>query len=179
MKKPKILDIKLLSKTNLFNIESLKIEFSNKNIRIFERHKSLNEAVLIIPMLDNDNVLMIYEYGCGTEKYELALPKGKIDKKEKILDAANREIKEEVGYGAKKLKILKSVSLSPGYYSSITHIVLAQDLYPCKELGDEPEPLVVKKYKLSSINDIIKNEDLTEARSIAALFLAKEYINNG
>jgi ADP-ribose diphosphatase len=36
-------------------------------------------AVLVVPMLDDDTVLMIYEYSGGTHRYELALTKGKID----------------------------------------------------------------------------------------------------
>ena len=177
-KKPKILDIKPLAKTRLFNIQKLKLQFSNKEVRYYERHKGLGiGAVLIIPMIDKDNVLMIYEYGCGTEKYELCLPKGKIDAGEDIFTAANREIQEEIGYGANKFTHLKTITLSPGYFSSSTEIILAQDLYPKTAIGDEPEPLEVVKHKLSDINNLIKNQDLTEARSIVALFLAKAYID--
>jgi ADP-ribose diphosphatase len=48
-------------------------------------------------MLDDDTVLMIYEYSSGTHRYELALTKGKIDAGESPLEAANRELIEEIG----------------------------------------------------------------------------------
>jgi ADP-ribose diphosphatase len=92
-------------------------------------------------MLDDDTVLMIYEYSGGTHRYELALTKGKIDAGESPLEAANRELIEEIGYGAKKLSFVKTMTLAPGYQSNFTHIVLAQDLYEDSAQGDEPEPL--------------------------------------
>ena len=54
-----------------------------------------------------------------------------------------RELKEEIGYGANKLTFLKTITLAPGYQSSETHIVLAEDLYEDKAEGDEPEPLEI------------------------------------
>jgi ADP-ribose diphosphatase len=56
-------------------------------------------------MLDDDTVLMIYEYSSGTHRYELALTKGKIDAGESPLEAANRELIEEIGYGAKNFVV--------------------------------------------------------------------------
>ncbi len=176
-KKPTILNIETLATTRVFNIELLDLEFSNGETRQYERLKPPGEgAVLVIPMLDDDTVLMIYEYSGGTDRYELALTKGKIDAGEKPLEAANRELMEEIGYGSNKLTFVKTVTLAPGYQSNITHIVLAQDLYEASAEGDEPEPLEVVKCKLSELEDLVYNEDLTEARSIAALYMAKEII---
>jgi len=91
-KKPKILKIETLATTRVFNIERLDLEFSNGERRQYERLKPPgNGAVLVIPMLDDDTVVMIYEYSGGTDRYELALTKGKIDAGEAPLDAANRE----------------------------------------------------------------------------------------
>ncbi len=178
-KKPKVSNIKNIARTKFFNIQSMDIEFSNGERRQYERLKSPEEgAVLVIPMLDDETVLMIYEYSGGTDRYELALTKGKIDAGESPLEAANRELIEEIGYGAKKLSFVKTMTLAPGYQSNVTHIVLAQDLYQDSAEGDEPEPLEVVAHKLSDLEQLVYNEDLTEARTIAALYMAKEIIKN-
>jgi len=175
--KPKILNIETIATTRVFNIERLDLEFSNGEKRQYERLKPPgNGAVLVVPMLDDDTVLMIYEYSGGTDRYELALTKGKIDAGETPIEAANRELMEEVGYGSNKLTFIKTMTLAPGYQSNVTHIVLAQDLYEASAEGDEPEPLEVVKYKLSELEDLAYHKDLTEARSIAALYMAKEII---
>ena len=176
-KKPKILKIETLATTRVFNIERLDLEFSNGERRQYERlNPPGNGAVLVIPMLDDDTVVMIYEYSGGTDRYELALTKGKIDAGEAPLDAANRELMEEIGYGSNKLTFLKTMTLAPGYQSNITHIILAQDLYEASAEGDEPEPLEIVEHKLSNLEDLVYFDDLTEARSIAALYMAKEII---
>ncbi len=178
-KKPVLSNIKNIATTKYFNIQSMDVEFSNGEKRQYERLKPPGEgAVLVIPMLDDDTVLMIYEYSGGTDRYELALTKGKIDKGESTIDAANRELIEEIGYGAKKLELIKTMTLAPGYQSNFTHIVLAQDLYEDSAEGDEPEPLQVVKHKLSNLDQLVYDEDLTEARTIAALYMAKAIIKN-
>lgn len=177
-KKPKILKIETLATTRVFKIERLDLEFSNGERRQYERLKPPgNGAVLVIPMLDDDTVVMIYEYSGGTDRYELALTKGKIDAGEAPLEAANRELMEEIGYGSNKLTYLKTMTLAPGYQSNITHIILAQELYKASAEGDEPEPLEVVEHKLSNLEELVYNEDLTEARTIAALYMAKGVIN--
>jgi ADP-ribose diphosphatase len=68
------------------------------------------------------------------------------------------------------------MSIAPGYQSNMTYVVLAQDLYRATAQGDEPEPLEVVKHKLADIEQLVYDNDLTEARSIAALYMAKEAI---
>ena len=178
-KRPIILEVETLASTKNFHIEKLNLEFSNGNKRTYERLKgSSRGAVLVIPMLDDDTVLMIYEYSGGTHKYELGLPKGKIDKGETPLEAANRELAEEVGFCAKKLTYLKEMTIAPGYQSNHTHIILAQDLEPATAEGDEPEPLTIVKHQLSNLDDLVLDEDLSEARSIAALYMTKQFLKS-
>ncbi|WP_138146915.1 ADP compounds hydrolase NudE [Bathymodiolus heckerae thiotrophic gill symbiont] len=178
-KKPKVSNIKNIATTKFFNIQSMDVAFSNGEKRIYERLKPPgNGAVLVIPMLDEETVLMIYEYSGGTDRYELTLTKGKIDEGETPLEAANRELIEEIGYGANKLTFIKEMTIAPGYQSSITYIVLAQDLYKASAQGDEPEPLEVVEHKLADLDNLVYDEDLTEARSIAALYMAREIVKN-
>ncbi|MDH5472244.1 MAG: ADP compounds hydrolase NudE [Gammaproteobacteria bacterium] len=176
--KPKILDIQSLTKTRLFQIEKLQLEFSNGTQCYYERIiAASNGAVLIVPLLSNETVLMIKEYSVGTEQYELLFPKGLIDNNESIHDAANRELMEEVGYAARKLTHLKSMSIAPGYLGFQTHIVLAEDLYKQELPGDEPEPLQTVECHLNQIDTLLQRTDLTESRSIAALYMARDIIH--
>lgn len=175
--KPTILNTTTIAKSRLFRIESLDIQFSNGALRNYERLARGNPggAVLIVPMLDVETVLLIREYSAGVHRYEVGLPKGKTDAGESFLEAANRELKEEVGFGARKLHHLSSLSLAPSYLEHTTEIVIAQDLYAEKLPGDEPEELDVIPWKLSNINALLATGECTEARSIAALFMTVEY----
>lgn len=178
-KKPEILCTQTLAKTRLFHIEQIDLRFNNGVEAQFERLiGSPQGAVLIIPMLDHETFLLVREYAAGIDRYELSLPKGRIEHNEAILDAANREIMEEVGYGAHSLHHLTSFSLAPGYLGHFTHVVLARDLYPQQISGDEPEPLEVVPWRMSDLNHLLARDDCTEARSIAALFMTREFLAN-
>lgn len=157
--------------------EEVDLEFSNGQRRTYERLKGSGlGAVIIVPMLDDDTVLLVREYGAGTARYELGLPKGRLDRDETVEQGAERELKEEIGYGARELHILTNLSLSPAYMTSMTHVVLARDLYEERLPGDEPEELEVVPWRLSELHTLLLQPDITEGRSIAALFIAREYL---
>ncbi|MGH8122817.1 MAG: ADP compounds hydrolase NudE [Rudaea sp.] len=163
--------------SRFLKVEILDLEFSNGERRTYERLQGGGlGAVIIVPMRDDDTVLLVREYGAGIERYELGLPKGRLDRDETVEQGANRELKEEIGYGARELRILHTLSLSPSYMSSMGHVVLARDLYPERLTGDEPEELEVVPWKLSELHTLIGREDVSEGRSIAALFIAREYL---
>jgi len=127
-------------------------------------------------LLDAETVLLVREYAAGVHRYELGLVKGRIDAGESPIEAANRELMEEAGYGARDLQVLRSITLAPVYMSHQTHLVLARDLYPQRLPGDEPEELEVVPWKLDDLGELILREDFSEGRTIASLFIAREWL---
>ncbi|AHK80215.1 MULTISPECIES: ADP compounds hydrolase NudE [Ectothiorhodospira] len=176
--KPQILSRRTVARSRLFHVEELELLFANGARTRFERLVGSGRgAVLIVPMLDDDTVLLIREYAAGTQRYELGLPKGLVEQGEELLEAANREIMEEVGYGARQLDYLTALTVAPGYLSHSTHVILARDLYPERLPGDEPEDIQVVPWKLSQLDQLIALDDCTEARSIAALYMARDQLS--
>lgn len=159
--------------------ELLDLEFSNGATRTYSRMQTHGlGSVIVVPMLDDDTVLLAREYACGLHHYELGLPKGRLEKGESIPDGANREMKEEIGYGARELVELKALSLAPAYMTHVTHVVLARKLYTEKLEGDEPEELDVLPWPISNLDELVRRGDCTEGRSIAALYIARDYVRN-
>jgi len=175
---PKKLSQKILAKTRIFTIEETVMQFSNGNTQTFETiaGKSRN-AVMIVPMLDDETILLVREYAAAEGAYFLGFPKGAMDQNEDPLGAANRELKEEVGYGAHQLSLLTNWSLSPAYFAARMYIVLAKSLYPEKLEGDEPEPLEVVSWKLSDAEELLSHPEFHESRSVAALLLLMRRLN--
>lgn len=176
-KSPRIEKRQLIARTQVFRVEQIDLLFANGSRRCYERLRGGERAsVLMVPLLDPQTVLLVREYAAGTLDYQLGLPKGRVEADEEPLASANREMKEEIGYGARRLTCLKDMTVAPGYIAHSTHIILAEDLYPEKLEGDEPEPIEVVPWALSELEDLLKREDFTEARSIAALFLTRDVL---
>ncbi|GAB2497864.1 ADP compounds hydrolase NudE [Pseudoxanthomonas sangjuensis] len=160
-----------------YRMERLDLEFANGERRRFDRLVTRGHgAVVVVPMLDDETVLLVREYAAGVHRYELGLVKGRIDAGETPEQAADRELKEEAGYGAHRIDVLRPLSLAPTYMSHQSWLVLARDLYPEKLPGDEPEELEVVPWKLERLDELMLREDFSEGRSLAALFIAREWL---
>lgn len=171
-KGPEILAQKTVAESRLFKIEALDLVFSNGAKRTYERMKpSGRNAVMMVPITEQGDILLVREFAAGTERYELGFPKGLIDHGESPEQAAVRELKEEIGFGAHTLTPLKEVVLAPSYFSSRMTLFVVQDLYPEQLTGDEPEPLEVVKWPLAQAEELLTHLDFSEARSITALLL--------
>ncbi|GMR07340.1 MAG: ADP compounds hydrolase NudE [Gammaproteobacteria bacterium] len=174
---PKILKARTIARTRVFHIEELELRFSNGREVTYERARgSAHGSVLIVPVKDQDTLLLVREYCVGPERYELAFPKGLIDAGETALEAGNRELREETGYGARRVTPLMNMSIAPGYHSHVTQAVIAEDLYPSRLEGDEPEPVEVVEWSMNDIHVLLQRDDFSEARSIAALYLTRDYL---
>jgi ADP-ribose diphosphatase len=177
-KLPEILEQSVVAKSRLFTVEALHLKFSNGVQRDYERIKGTNRgAVMIIPVTFDDKLLMISEYSAGTHRYELGFPKGLIDPGESPEQAANRELMEEIGFGAKKWVTLKQLSLAPGYFNAHMTIFMAFDLYEKKLEGDEPEPLEIVPWSIADADELLSHPDFSESRSVAGLMLAQKWLD--
>ena len=177
-KKPICKQRTVVAVSRLFTVEEMHLEFSNGAERIYERIKNRGHgAVLIVALTPGESLLLIREYAAGTDTYELAFPKGIIDPGETAIEAANRELREETGFAAKELNWVRTMTLAPGYFGSRIEVVVAQGLFHSPLQGDEPEPPETVEWPLHATAELLEQPDFTEARSIAALFLIKEWLN--
>ncbi|OQX39550.1 MAG: ADP compounds hydrolase NudE [Oceanospirillales bacterium LUC14_002_19_P2] len=178
-KKPEILETQEVARSALFRVERMKLRFSNGIERTYERlggYSSGHQAVMVVPLLDDNHFVMIEEYAAGTEDYQLSLPKGLVEPDEDLLAGAERELKEEAGYGAHSLEYLTDFTLSPNYMSHSMRVVLARDLYEEKLEGDEPEPLGVQIFSFDDLPALIARDDFSEARVLAALYMVRDIV---
>lgn len=178
--KPIALSREIVASSRLFRVEQVELRFCNGVERTYERlvgRGTGHGAVMIVAMIDSDHALLIEEYCGGTDEYELSLPKGLIEPGEDVLAAANRELKEEAGYGARQLEHLTELSLSPGYMSQKIQVVLATDLYEERLEGDEPEPMRVDKINLRDLSTLAQNPQFSEGRALAALYLTRDLLS--
>jgi ADP-ribose diphosphatase len=171
---PKVIASQWLSHTKLFHVEELQLEFSNGVERTYERlNPGFDQAVMVVPVLDQHTLVMVREYGAGLGKYYWSFPKGAIDKGETPEQAASRELKEEAGYGVSNLEPLLKLALSPSYMGNQMTILLGQDLYPASLEGDEPEPMEVKRLSWAEVEAMIASGEIYEAYAVAAFYRAK------
>ena len=166
---PRVVRSADVGRSRLFRIEELLLEFSNGVQRTYERLPAGGRQAIIVVALDHDNNLqLIKEYAAGVHRYQLTLPKGTSESGETLEQAANRELREEIGLGARRLTYLRELNLAPGHMGFTIHVILAQDLYPAPLQGDEPEELQLVLWPLDAVEQLYDCTEFDEARAIAA-----------
>ena len=68
------------------------------------------------------------------------------------------------------------MTLVPNHMQHTIDIVVARDLETCKEEGDEPEEIELHTFSLSKIFELAIEKEFREARTIAALYLARDWL---
>ena len=96
--------------------------------------------------------------------------------KETPEQSANRDLQEEIGFGAKKWTFLRTMKINPQIMGHKMHVLLGEDLYPNKLEGDEPEPLEIVRYPLSQLDTLLESNEFNEARNLAALYSLRYHL---
>jgi ADP-ribose diphosphatase len=175
-KKPIVHGVKTIAQTRLFHIEAVELEFSNGARRQYERiNNDTAGAVTVIPVT-SESVILIREYAVGSDEYELGFVKGLIDPGETPLEAGNRELKEEIGFGSNTISLIRKTRVTPHYTTAVGYILLAENLYEQACAGDEPEDLEQVHWPLSDIDGLLEHEDINDVRTLHALYWLRDYL---
>lgn len=128
-------------------------------------------AVAIVPMLDDNTVLLIRQYRPAVNEDLLEIPAGTIEVGEEPDFTAARELEEEIGYRAGSLRRLFSQYLAPGYSSEVLHAYLGKDLSPSQTHFDADEEIEVVPVPIHEIEPMILDGRIRDSKSIAALLV--------
>ncbi len=127
-----------------------------------------SESVGIIPIANNDEIIMILQYRHAVGKCLLEIPAGKIEKGESPETAAIREMSEEIGFSGSIFPFFQ-IYLAPGYDTELMHIFIARDLQHKKAVPDDDERIVVKRLKISDAYEKVLNGDIVDSKTIASI----------
>ncbi len=139
----------------------------------------MGNAVVIIPVISPGKFILINQYRYTAKKFIWEFPAGRAEDGEDLEVCANRELEEECGYSAKYFKKGLSYYPSPGVITEKMHLFYAYGLFERRELeGDYDEIINVSIVRESEIDNMIKNGDIEDAKTILAFYhykLNKEY----
>jgi len=125
-------------------------------------------AVLIVPFLTKDKVILLRQFRPVISSYIFELPAGTLEKGEQPLACARREIIEETGYSAKKFTRLGIIFPVPGYSTEKITMYKAEELTErgaACEADEVIETLVVTK---KIVRNLFAAGKIIDAKTICA-----------
>ena len=133
-------------------------------------------GVGIVPVTNDNKVLMVRQYRYPMEEELLEIPAGKLGNGEDPLECAVRELSEETGCTAGKMVYLGATYPSPGFCREVLYVYLALELQEGEMHLDENELLSVEAVDIDELMDKIMRNELPDGKSIIGIMKAKEYL---
>lgn len=129
-------------------------------------------AVVIVAVLPDGRLLFERQFRYPLRRVFIELPAGKIDADEDILECARRELREETGFEADEWRHLGVMHPCIGYSDERIEIFLARGLHHVGASLDDGEFLELLMLDPDESERAIRAGEITDGKSIAALFLA-------
>ena len=136
------------------------------------------DAVCVVPIDENNNVLMVRQYRKAAQTNLLEVPAGGVEAGETPDETVLRELQEEVSVTSGSLRRLSGFWVSPGWATEFMHAYLATDLTPASLPADDDEYISVERVPLDSIPGLIESGEIQDSKSIASLLLALRVLNS-
>ncbi len=134
-------------------------------------------AVAIVPLYEDNSVLMERQFRYPLHKAILEIPAGKLEFGEDPLLCAKRELKEETGFEASEWIFLGKIHPVISYSTEFIDIYLAKGLVQGPAKLDEEEFLDVFRATIPEISELIKKGLITDVKTIISHYWLKDYLS--
>ena len=158
--------------------------FAGKKVRL-EVHTTLDDegkrharevvihpgAVVILPFLDNERIMLIKNFRYATGQTLIELPAGTLEPGEEPMNCAGRELIEETGYLAGRLQAIGNFFSSPGILSEKLYAYAAYDLQQSVQALDEGEQIELFPTTFADAIAMIGDGRIHDGKTIATLLM--------
>ena len=129
-------------------------------------------SVTVLPLLDEDTVMLVRQYrpamrGSPFSKsgFIYELPGGHVEKGESPRKAACRELEEEIGYTAKRMKFLYTRVFTPWSSDAGDSMFVAKNLVKSRKRLDKDELMENVPFKAKEIERMLKSGEISDLSS--------------
>lgn len=123
-------------------------------------------SVGIVALTDDSQIVLVHQYRTALERVTLEIPAGKLDPGEDALECAARELKEETGITAGKLRYLTAIAVAIGYSDEILHLYMATDLSFGEAHPDDGEFLRIELMPLVDLVDLVLDGKIEDSKTM-------------
>lgn len=164
-----LLDRKIAYKGKRVVVEELHYKNPRTNDVLYREHVLAGHAAIIIPITNDNNFIIIKEPRTPIGKTVLAFPAGIIENGETEEEGAIRELEEETGYKARKIKKLRQVYPAMGYSNEKVVIFLAKDLIKTQRHLDEKEDIEIIEVPKEELKQMLDNGEFETSMELIGL----------
>ena len=174
----KVLSSKTVFHSNIFDVVEQKV-VEPEGVTATRAIVTHPGSVVVLPVFPEGRVLLIRQYRHSAKDYLWEAVAGRKDPGETFEAGAHRELKEETGYTAKKLRQMMDVFPTPGFVAENMVIFAAEGLKEGKATPEADEKITSRILKLKKAEKWIRTGKIRDAKTVCAVlyyskFLAKK-----
>ena len=151
-------------------VDQVELENGEKAVREVIKHPG---GVCILPLDEDNNVLMVRQFRYPPHKVLLEIPAGKMEYGEDHRQCGLRELKEETGCTCDEFTYLGNLIPTPAYDNEVIHMYLARGLHSGSQELDEDEFLDVEKIPLDNAVEMVMKNEINDAKTQIAILKTK------
>jgi ADP-ribose pyrophosphatase len=136
-------------------------------------------SVVVLPVFPDGRILLIQQYRHATRQYMWELVAGRMDPGETPKVAAARELIEETGFRAKRMRVFLDIFPTPGFLEERMFILLAEGLTAGEAEPEEDEKIISRAYSRQQLEGMIHGGKLRDAKSIAGILYYFRFLAPG
>ncbi|MBV8530736.1 MAG: NUDIX hydrolase [Candidatus Eremiobacteraeota bacterium] len=152
----------------MFDVRIDELRYSDgtsHRIDVVEHAASL--AIVAIP--SPGEIVLVRQYRHPARSTLWEVPAGVVKGGEALIEGARRELREETGYTAGRLRPIGSVWTTPGFCSEVMHFFVADELVAGEPAFDEDERIEVGSFTHQAAWRLVAN-GTADAKTVLALF---------
>jgi ADP-ribose pyrophosphatase len=164
----------------IIKVDHDRVQFPDGSTGVLEmvRHPG---ACAVVPFLDDPGAadprtLLIRQFRHAADDFIWEVPAGTLGKGETPDQCARRELEEEAGYRAGKLRHLTTIFTTPGFTDERIHLYLATDLAPRAADRDADEFITVHEFRWSKVGQMIRGGEIHDSKSLATLMFVQCFL---
>ncbi len=138
-----------------------------------------NRAIAIIPLDEDHNTWIVGQYRYTLNTYEWEVPEGGCPEGEDPLEAAKRELEEEVGLHASSWEQVMEIQLSNSVSDEIGYTYIARGLTHVGSSPEETEQLQIRKLPFDELVEMVMRGEIKDGLSVASVLKVKFLLGTG
>lgn len=138
-----------------------------------------NRAVGVVPLTAEGDTFLVGQWRYTLEAYSWEIPEGGAPLGEPLLEAAQRELREETGIEARRWTYLGELSTSNSCTNELGCVFLAEDLVFGEPAPEGTERLQVKRVPLAQAYEMAMSGEISDGLAVIGLARAWKHVHGG